>query len=603
MSAFAVVYERLNSSADPIMLERVLGRLQHRDVDGRDVFVLGNVAMGHIHFWTTPEEVGERQPLAIKDEPFRIVFDGRIDNRDELFLKLNLQPDEGNLLSDAQLMLHAYARWNENCFKFFVGEFSLVIFDEINNQLVCARDHLGDRTLFYTTQDTQVVIASEPWAVAGVNNSKPDLNEKAIAHYFALQATEDGQTFFNNVYELLPAHVMTIDVLSQRMIRYWKPDMHKKIRYKTDEEYAEHFRKLLEESVRCRMRSNAPVGVLMSGGLDSTSVACLAARMKTPQQLTTISFVFDELADCDEREYINAVKEQWQTHSIQIPCDDAWTYKGWESWKRNPNQPEGNPYRLVKERVYQRASHEGLRVLLTGGFGDHLYDGLENWLLDLILDNRIKQAVQGVLYNIRNFGVRQALKAPSARRLARFILDKIPVGRYLHAKHTSRVWLTSFSLENINPKPVDRAFEDKHNLLGLPAAKSSTGEIYNANRYKLELRHPYRDRRLIEFILAVPAYQLYFCGVYKYILRSAMQGILPEIIRIRRQKTSLVSLLSRGIEREKNSLQELLQAPNARWRKFVEASWLLPRWNVQITPDTDGPQALIPWLCLSFEAW
>ena len=217
MSAFAVIYERSNTTGDPAVYNRIMERLSHRGPDGSDIVSAGNVTMGHWHFWTTPEEVGERQPLELKGSPFKIVLDGRIDNREELFTKLNISPAEGKSLSDASLVLHAYAFWGEDCFKQFVGEFALVIFDEQKNELICARDHLGDRTLFYSDYGSQFVIASEPWAVVGVSLTKPELNESAIAHYFALKATEDGQTFFNNVYELLPAHTITITSTGQRL--------------------------------------------------------------------------------------------------------------------------------------------------------------------------------------------------------------------------------------------------------------------------------------------------------------------------------------------------------------------------------------------------
>ena len=582
-------------------------RLSHRGPDGSDIFSTGNVTMGHWHFWTTPEEVGERQPLGLKGLPFKIVFDGRIDNREELFTELNISPAEGKSLSDALLVLRAFAFWGEDCFKQFVGEFALVIFDEQKNELICARDHLGDRTLFYADYGSQFVIASEPWAVVGVSLAKPELNEIAIAYYFAVKEMEDGQTFFNNVYELLPAHHMIITLSGQRVIRYWQPDPHKKIRYKTDEEYAEQFRNLLEESIRCRMRSITPVGILMSGGLDSTSVASLTARMINPQQLTTISYVFDELPDCDERQYINAVKEKWNIRSIQIPGDDAWPYKNWKNWRRNPNHPEGNPYRLVKERAYQRANNEGLRVLLTGGFGDHLYDGAEEWMADLIEDGRLFQALQGLADNIRYFGLRRTLAGQSLRRTARHLLDKIPGGNRLHGKQqTAPPWLMPFSTDSTNNKPstwIDPAFAQKTNVLGLRVANSSAGETFNTSRYSLELRHPYRDRRLIEFVLSIPAYQFYFQGVYKYILRNAMKGILPEIIRARRQPTSLLSFYFRGVDQEKNLLQDRIQDSNASWRKFVQPDWLLNHWNASVGLDKDGPQVLIPWLCLSYEAW
>ncbi|MDD2921321.1 MAG: asparagine synthase-related protein [Anaerolineales bacterium] len=605
MSAFAVIYDA-NPLENPGALHRIMERLNHRGPDGSSFVFAKNVAMGHWRFWTTPEEVGERQPLELRGLPFKIVLDGRIDNREELFAKLNLSPAEGKTLSDAALILRAYDRWREECFQYFVGEFALAIFDEQRGELVCVRDQLGDRTLFYANGNAQTIVASEPWAIAAVNDAKPDLNESAVAHYFALKAPENGQTLFNNIYELLPAHVMVVSKTARRIRRYWQPDPQKKIRYKTDEEYAAHFLALLEESVRCRMRSNAPIGILMSGGLDSTSVASIAARKIKPEALTAISYVFDELTDCDERQYINAVKAQWNTRSIQIPCDDAYPYKDWANWRRNPNHPEGNPYRLLKERAYQRANNEGVRVLLTGGFGDHLYDGAEDWMADLIEDGRLMQAAQGFAYHVRAFGLRRSLAAKSTRRAARRALDQLPGGKRLRGKATAAPWLTPFSIRSMDNQSgawLDPAFATKENLLGLIAAQNGTGDTFGASRHAIELRHPYRDRRLVEFALALPAYQFYYRGVHKYILRVAMQGILPEIIRARSQPSSLISLFFRGVEREKNLLEGYFQNPNANWRKFVKADWLSSRWNIPVTPEKDGPEALISWLCASYEAW
>lgn len=605
MSGIAVVYDYSNTPVDPGVLERVMDRLSHRGPDGRDAFVSGHAALGHWHFWTVPEDVGERQPLQLSGMPFRIVFDGRLDNRPELFAHLGLDPEQGKHISDAALVLHAYARWGEHCFERFVGEFGLAILDEQKDRLVCARDQLGDRTLFYALRGARLVAASEPWAVAGADGLKPEINERAVAHYFALKATEDGQTLFEGVFELLPAHVMIVNASGERKWRYWQPDPAKKIRYKTDEEYAEHFRALLEESVRCRMRATTPVGVLMSGGLDSTSVASLAARMIAPQQLTTISYVFDELADCDERVYINSVKEKYNLRSIQIPCDDAWPLKDWEDWPRNPNQPEGNPYRLLKERAYRRANQEGLRVLLTGAFGDELYSGEADWLSALLEEKRFREAGRELKRHFRYAGLGRTLEAGYVRRIARRLVNKIPGGRRFRRKGQAPAWLTSRAAGYLSgaAPDLDPAFELKRNILGREAANSCTEEIFNASRHALDLRHPYRDRRLVEFVLALPAHQLYNRGYYKYILRVALRSILPENIRVRQQPTPLLSLFRRGIEREKHILQARFKDHGAVWCHFVSADWLDDHWNIPVTPETDGPDALVPWLCVSFAAW
>ena len=600
-----MIHERSNTPVDPSVLERVMARLSQRGPDGNDVRLAGQFALGHWHFWTTPEEVGEKQPLALDGLPFKIVLDGRLDNRAELLEQLKIAPTDGRQHSDAALILHAYDRWGEHCFEHFIGEFALVILDERRGELICARDALGDRTLFYTFYGTRLVIASEPWAVAGADGSAVRSNERATAHYFALKAPEDGQTLFENVYELLPAQVMVVTASTQRTWRYWQPDFSTRLHGRSNEEYAQQFRSLLEESVRCRLRSATPAGVLMSGGLDSTSVACLAAPMLAPLALTTISYVFDELAECDERQYIEAVKARWGINSIQIPCDDLWPFKNWANWPFNPNYPEGNLYRLLKERTYHRAQSEGLRVLLTGGFGDHLYSGAEDWLADLIAEGRVGEAVREVSLYLRYVGLRRTWRVGFLQSTARRKLDTIPGGRRLHRQRRVPAWLSPFAAGYLSrvDSSLDPANEPRSNLAGLETAQSSSSEIINASRHALELRHPYRDRRLVEFALTLPAYQLYYRGYYKLVLRAAMRGSLPEIIRGRRQPTSLVSLYSRGIEREKVTLQACFLNPEAGWRKFVKADWISKRWNIPLTPAQDGPEALAPWLCASYESW
>ena len=292
LSAIAVIYERANTPVETGVLARVMECLTHRGPDGFDVYQADRVALGHCHFWTTPEEQGEKQPVCLAGLPFKIVFDGRLDNRDELVAALGFRSAEAGDISDAAMVLHAYARWGEDCVQRFLGEFAFAILDEQRSELILARDPLGDRTLFYSRTGSCYVIASEPWAVTAAKDSPPELNESAVAHYFSFQVPEDGQTLFKDVYELLPAHIMIIDATRERLIRYWKPDFSRRLRGLTDVEYAEQFRALLEESVRCRMRSSSPVGVLMSGGLDSTSVACIAARSNPDAPLTTISYVF-----------------------------------------------------------------------------------------------------------------------------------------------------------------------------------------------------------------------------------------------------------------------------------------------------------------------
>jgi asparagine synthase (glutamine-hydrolysing) len=604
LSAFAVIYDRSNTPVEASVLECAMKYLDHRGPDGKDVTLAGPVGMGHWHFWTTPEEVGEKQPLRLDDAPFLIVFDGRLDNREELIKRLSAAPASAGSLSDARLVLLAYAQWGEQCFQYFLGEFALVILDENQRRVICARDALGLRTLFHCWHGTRFVVASEAWAVGNACGVTPELNESAAAHYFVSKAPRDGQTLFKNVYELLPAQILVVEEAGQRSWRYWQVDPSRRLHYKDDKEYAGQYLALLEEAVRCRLRANTSVGVLMSGGLDSTSVACLAARQVSPKPLTTISYVFDEYPDGDERLYIDSVAEKYGLRSIQIPCDDLYPFQDWPAWPTNPNYPIENFYTSIRDSAHQRAHQEGIRVLLTGDYGDHLYCGSQDWLADLLSEGRLVEAGRESVYHLLRPELRRDL-VRYLRRVARRMLDPLPFSRYLHAKPRPPAWLTPRAAALLAHEYSQRGpVSDRQiSIAGLLTSQFSAMETFSSSRDEIELRYPYRDRRLVEFMLAIPTHQLYRRGTSRMVLRNAMQGILPEKTRTRLDKGSLITLYADGFEKKKEQFQAFFSETDAIWKDYVNPDWLFSRWGNIFSIDKDGPEEVVPWDCIAFSVW
>jgi asparagine synthase (glutamine-hydrolysing) len=485
----------------------------------------------------------------------------------------------------------------------FVGEFALVILDLRRGELICARDPMGDRTLFYSCKGTRLVVASEAWAVAGADGATPDVNEEAVANYFAYKSLGDGQTLFTKVTELLPAHALHVNELGERQWSYWQPDFSIHLPTRSEQECAEEFRSVLEESVRSRLRSISPVGVLMSGGLDSASVACLAARILKPQALTTISYVFDELTECDERSYIDTVKEMWGIRSIQIPCDDAWAFKKSPNWPVNPNCPAGNPFPVLKARAYECAQQKGLRVILTGGAADQIFQGGIDWLFDTLRAGKFLEASRELSQMRRVGGWHWILREGSLQRTGRRLLKALPGKKYLRRKPGKPItpaWLTPLAIEYIlrDKKSPFSTFERHSSMLALEEAQGISSEIFYSSHFDVEQRHPYRDRRLIEFILALPTFFLNSHGIHKYILRIAMSGILPDAIRTRDGKTDFNALFFRGIERENPLSQACFQDPAAAWHRYIRSDW-----QMQMIANQIGSERLLPWMCISYENW
>jgi asparagine synthase (glutamine-hydrolysing) len=410
---------------------------------------------------------------------------------------------------------------------------------------------------------------------------------------------------------------MAVEAGGERRWRHWEPDLDLRLRYRSDAEYAEHYRALLKTSVKCCLRSASPPAVMMSGGLDSTSVACVAAREISAAgalgPLRTVSYVFDELTTCDERRYMDALLAEYDIEAIRFAGDDAWPLRDIEASPWSPNGPEGNPHRGLVQRAYARAREGGSRVVLTGWFGDHHYTGTEDWLADLLVDRRFGEAAGALLGQARRAGVRALVSSQGVRRVGRRVLDRVPGGRRLRPpwEPPRAPWLTPHAagcVARANAWPstptAGRRPRQVQRLLGAMAARGATGAIVDASHGFVELRHPYRDRRLVEFMLAIPAHQLYNQGRYKHVLRNAMGGILPEAIRQRERPTSLMPLYARGlVEREWPTVEAILAGRDAGWQDYVQEEWLQAVLPAQIAALQDGAGAWVPWLCIAFELW
>ena len=241
-------------------------------------------------------------------------------------------------------------------------------------------------------------------------------------------------------------------------------------------------------------------------------------------------------------------------------------------------------------------------------FADHLYAGGVHWLRDLLCERRFSQAVQESLWHARQHAKRLFLISgllrclPGWRRV-----------RWLW-RPGKPPWLTDSAQallppsQSAQPAPFwppsaqTAARPEQHlRVLGLLAAHGLSFERFYTSQYGLELRYPYRDRRMVEFFLSIPAHQLYGHGLEKHVLRSAMPGILPERIRRRRHPTGLQALFVRGIaDKEWRTVQRLLSRPNRLWPQYIRHDWLANVNPARLRSEEEG---LVLWLCVCYELW
>ena len=375
MSAIAGLYllDGREVGADP--LPRMIGTMPHRSSDGTAVWRSGPVGLAHGAFHTTPESLHEALPLTNEGGTLTITADARIDNREELVGSLSVST-RAEPITDSELILAAYEAWGEGCLDRLVGDFAFAIWDARARAVFCARDYVGTRPLFYYHEPGRLfTLASEIKALLALTEVPEQLNEEKVADYLSTMREDLESTVYEGIVRLPNAHALWADAQGVRVWQYYELRSAPPEVPASDAFYEERFRELFTEAVRCRLRSTAPVGAQLSGGLDSSSVACVAREVLREQgraDLHAFSVIFDEDSSCDERSYIEAVLDQGGVVPHFIPGDAGGPLGDLDEIYDTLDSEAitGNAHLIWL--MLKEARETGVRVLLDGLDGDNV---------------------------------------------------------------------------------------------------------------------------------------------------------------------------------------------------------------------------------------
>ncbi|MCU1383744.1 MAG: asparagine synthase (glutamine-hydrolyzing), partial [Acidobacteria bacterium] len=352
-------------------VERMAARFGSRAPDGFSILCAGSASFVYGRLDVTPGAARESQPLADAPSGLVIVFDGRIDNRPEMLESLELDAHT----SDAALALQAHLAWGDGATERLIGDFAFAIWDASRRRLVCARDTSGIRPLFYREGHGWIAWASAIDLLAACLDPMPAVNEGMAAEYLTGLVTDKRETLFRGIYRLPPAHQLIASGGATRTRCYWTPDPRQTIRYVRDEDYAAHFTELMRTAVAARLRTPACAGVMLSGGVDSSSVAGIAAELCGDRRVPSLgieAFSISVPGPDDERPFFEMVTGMWKlpAHRITARLPQPGQFR--DEIARDlevqmfPHAPTVDPLRaLVRDR--------GARVLLTGM-------GADDWL-------------------------------------------------------------------------------------------------------------------------------------------------------------------------------------------------------------------------------
>jgi asparagine synthase (glutamine-hydrolysing) len=585
MSGLAGIYHLDGRRPDPAILQRMIHRIAHRGPDASDYWIEGSVGLGQVMFHTTPESLYERQPWSDETETLCLTLDGRIDNREDLATSLNAAGFHLRTNTDAELMLRAYQRWGEHCPEHVIGDFALVLWDGQRQQLFCARDILGLKPFYYCLQGTSFCWASEipPLFEHAATPRRP--NEAMVAEFLTGTVVTNSETLYEGISRLEPAHTLVVRPGKSETRRYWTIDPDRRITYSNDDDYAQHFNELFTRAVHCRLRSHGPIGLELSGGLDSSSVvSVLQALTRTNPQdrdrFHTFSLIFPGLP-CDERAFIDDVTAQgsFPAHAIrpQAPTltgflDDVLRY---QDLPDHPNGAMSNSLRTL-------AQQQGCRVLLTGSGGDEWLTGSFFHYADLIRTLQLGPLLRRLhadrplhcdrsshdLFSapLIQFGL-VPLLPQSCRNLGKWLLGRTDIPNYIspelwHRTHMQeRIRQTSFA-----PPFSSYAQQDlfRSTVHGVGIHGTELDERASSS-FALEKRHPFNDRRIIEFALALPEEQRWR-DKPKFILRKALGTRLPTSVRERTLKADFSCIFAHALLAESSaSIFQSLSVASMGW--------------------------------------
>lgn len=642
-------------------VERILDRMPHRGVDAVGVWNRGGVGLGHRLLCTLPEDVGASFPLVVSDGEWVVTADIRLDNREALIVALGLGDRDPGSMTDTYLLLAAYQKWGEHCPEHLLGDFAFAVWDERRKVLFCARDHMGLKPFCYFRSRDVFVFASEIKGLWGVPEVPEQVNDHEIAAYLANIFPDKSATFFNDIFRLPSAHCLTISDSGFQLRRYWEPAPSPDVKPASDAEYAEQFRAIFTEAVRCRLRSAFPIGSMLSGGLDSSSVTCVARDLlqvagNTP--LPAFSAVMPDSPQSDESEFINAVLATGGIEPHFMRADQMSPLYDKDRLMTYLDVPNHGPNGFYNWGLFEIANGLGVRVILDGYDGDTtvshglaylrdliaagnleaFYDENEKWLKifhdDLTYKHRFladqtisilkifarRNKWTTVFRTIRQMNKRGYSRTKIARAVLRDeapdVLKKAWYGLrgtrpeasqldYIHPDFASRIHLDAIRRAENQTDPETSLNEREHHRRRMNLAiMSYTLELMNtfAAAWQLEVRSPFLDKRLIEFSMALPPTQKFNQGWTRMILRRAMEGILPPEVQWRRRKAGLSHNFKRVLfAYELETLEAIAMGKVEPLNQYIDLPQL--RRILKEYESGNADQGIFVWRTVSLAVW
>ncbi len=575
---------KFNAKIEKDELKSFTDSMYHRGPDGAgyEIFEEANIGLGHRRLSILDLSEAGKQPMSYANGRYWLSFNGEVYNFIEIRSELRAKGYHFVSESDSEVVLAAYIEWGIKCFERFNGMWAIAIWDNQDKTLLLSRDRFGVKPLHFAfIQNEFFAFASETVAFKYIKNYKRTYHQKnllrAMHAHNCLEPA--GETIYENIQQLLPGHVMLVKqnkILKQEA--WWRTLDNLPSVPKDFELQKEQFLELLSDACKLRLRSDVSVASALSGGIDSTAVYCMLAHVmknngdgrvaKDWQKAFSIAFPG---SDIDERKYIESVLKQTNGNGKIVEPNDDNIVQELEQSTRMSDFISGTPLSCLTY-VYKAMHENGIVVSMDGhGVDEYIYgyqSSVTSALINAYLNGQTAYAntIEDTLLNM-HFPEKGQAAVNNAKNRAKQILE-LQSGPISKAKRIIRSILPSSAIQKlygINGFSLNEFYNDVSiesinfpNVYSVANSNSNIGEQqllnefhyedlpYNlrdfdrgAMQHQIEIRMPFMDYRLVTYTMALPQTSKLNGGYTKYILREALNGIMPEDIRTRKLKIGL----------------------------------------------------------------
>jgi asparagine synthase (glutamine-hydrolysing) len=605
------------------LVERMRDVITHRGPDDAGLFIdtRAGVGFGHRRLSIVDVAAGH-QPMTNEDGSLHIIYNGEIYNHTDYRASLERKGHVYSTHCDTETILHLYEEYGEKCVEYLRGMFAFAIWDQEKSALFIARDRLGVKPLYYLqTDDGSLYFGSEIKVLLEVAPFKPEINYAALPDYLANHAPSGEQTLYRGIKRLLPGHALSWrdGVLSTN--EYWDVNFEPEHAGRSDSEYVKEWTELFRESVRLRLMADVPLGMFLSGGIDSSAIAAVMSGM-VAEPIKTFSVGFAE-TEANELEYARTVARAFNTDHHEVLVTPSEFFSSLPKLVWHEDEPIAHPSSVPLYFVSKLASQH-VKVVLTGEGSDELLGGYGRYrktLMNIALSKWYQKTVPGDLRaQIRDL-IAGLPYSNFNRKLSRTFLALTPDIETIYFDNFA-VFPCAMQRDLLSADTIDRVgAAGPYLVVSQLLEKTNAGSLLHQLLYadtktylhellmkqdqmsmaaSIESRVPFLDHKLVEFTARLPERMKIRGSKTKYILRESMKGILPAAILSRPKMGFPVPVGAWFRGAFKNVIDELVLSDRALQRGIFDADFvrsLVKRHNA----GEDHSERL--WALVNFEIW